>query len=163
MREPRVIKKSVSLSLLSRKLGTASPIWFFGHVNFGFWLGVEYQPWSLWNFTPTDQKWKKIQWMSRGIWILCLWLCFCQFEKLGLNEFSSCICYTCYSFLSKAMNMCLIRAHIFRWWDQHVALITVLERRVVVTNHRHRPWRRRRHLWPLKSKCCARSYRRISR
>jgi hypothetical protein len=34
-----------------------APIGFFRHVNFGFWLGVEYQLWSLRKSTSIDQKW----------------------------------------------------------------------------------------------------------
>jgi hypothetical protein len=44
MRVLRVIKFVVSFSLLPRQLGKVSPIGFFGHANFEFYLGVEYQP-----------------------------------------------------------------------------------------------------------------------
>jgi hypothetical protein len=100
--------------------------------------------------------------MSRGIWIFAYDRVAANLQKLAMNELLSCIFYTCI-FLSKDMNMYLIRAHILRWWDQPTALLTVLDHRVVVTYSCHRPWRRRRHLWPLKPKCCARSYRRSSR
>jgi hypothetical protein len=63
----------------------------------------------------------------------------------------------------QAYDMCLMRTQFFRWSDQHIALPTVMVRRVVMTYRRHCPWRRWRPSWPPKLKCCAKSCRRSSR
>jgi hypothetical protein len=52
-----------------------------------------------------------------------------------MNEFSSCIFYLLI-YVSKLMNMCLMRTQLFRWSDLHVAPPTVLTRRAVVIYHR---------------------------
>jgi hypothetical protein len=100
--------------------------------------------------------------ISKDLWILCLWPPCCPIPKVAMNEFSSCIFYLLI-YVSKLMNMCLMRTQLFRWSDRHVAPLTVLTCRVVVIYHRHRPWRRWRLSWPPKPKCCAKSYRRNSK
>jgi hypothetical protein len=59
-------------------------------------------------------------------------------KRLAMNEFSSCIFYLLI-YVSKLMNMCLMRTQLFRWSDRHVAPPTVLACRVMVIYHRHHP------------------------
>jgi hypothetical protein len=59
-------------------------------------------------------------------------------SEVAMNEFSSCIFYLLI-YVSKLMNMCLMRTQLFRWSDRHVAPPTVLKRQAVVIYYRHHP------------------------
>jgi hypothetical protein len=48
--------ESIQFGLQQKQLGRTSISEFFGHVNVGIGPRVEYQCWSLLNFTPGDQK-----------------------------------------------------------------------------------------------------------
>jgi hypothetical protein len=121
-----------------------------------------YQHWSVWNPTSTNQKMRIFWCISKDLWILCLWPPCCPIPNVAMNEFSWCIFYLLI-YVSKLMNMCLMRTQLFRWSDRHIAPPTVLTRRAVVIYRSHHPWHRGRLSWPPKPKCCARFCRRNSK
>jgi hypothetical protein len=67
------------------------------------------------------------------------------------------------NFMSKLMNVCLMKTQFFRWSDRHATLPMVLVPQVVMTYHCHHPWHRQRHSWQRKPTYCASSCRCSSR
>jgi hypothetical protein len=78
----RVMANLVHLGLLWKQLGRTSVTEFFEHGNIGNWLGVEYQHWSLWNPTSTDQKWEFLRYISRDLWIFAYDGCDVRFQNI---------------------------------------------------------------------------------
>jgi hypothetical protein len=116
----RLMKFLVKLCSLSKPARENLSDGIFRSVKFGVCLGVEYQPWSLWNLTPTDQKWEFSVHEQRFMNFMLMTVVLSGFEEFAMNEFSLCI-FDLLIFMSKLMNMCLMRTQIFRWsdWQQH--------------------------------------------
>jgi hypothetical protein len=118
---PGIIAEIVQFGLQQNQLGRTSVFEFFGHVNFGIRLRVEYQCWSSLNFVLADQKWHfmllraESYEFSRNSVVLSG---FHQIDAMSFRfAYSSCGC--CKQACEYVANENLMD---FRWWDKLVLL-----------------------------------------
>jgi hypothetical protein len=134
---PRIMAESMQFGLQQKHLGRTSILEFFGHDNFGIGPWVEYQCWSLLNFTLADPK--------REFFLLgaesyefsnnsATLSSFHQSDAMGFHfAYSSCGC--CKQACEYMTNENLVN---FRWWDKPVLPPMVLVQ-VGVTLRHHLP------------------------
>jgi hypothetical protein len=134
----------------------------FRRVNFGVCPGVEYQPWSIWNPMPFNWKWEFFGAWAAIYECYAYHCCVVWFRK-NFHKWVFVMHILLVNFMSKLVNVRLMKTQFFRWSDRHVALQMVLVPQVVVTHRCHHPWQRQRHSWQRKPKYCASSCRRSSR
>jgi hypothetical protein len=127
----------VHFGLQQKQPGRTLVLEFFGHVNFGIGLRVEYQCWRLLNFGLADQKWEFFLLGAESYELSNNSSTLSGFHQIDAMSFrfaySSCGC--CKQACEYVANENLMN---FRWWDKPVLPPTVLVQ-VGVTLRHHLP------------------------